>query len=35
MVEFINAILAKVSTEEREALMDKARRSQPVIADGE
>ena len=35
MVEFINAILAKVSPEEREALMDKARRSQPVIADGE
>ena len=35
MVEFINAILAKVSTEEREALMDKARRSQPVIADRE
>ena len=35
MVEFINAILAKVSVEEREALMDKARRSQPVIADAE
>lgn len=35
MVEFINGILATVSVEEREALMDKARRSQPVIADAE
>ena len=35
MVEFINGILAKVSVEEREALMDKARRSQPVMAGDE
>jgi ABC-type amino acid transport substrate-binding protein len=35
MVEFINGILAKVSDAEREALMDKARKSQPVIADAE
>ena len=33
MVAFINGILAKVSVEEREALMDKARRSQPVMAE--
>ena len=31
MVEFINGILAKVSDAEREALMDKARKSQPVM----
>ncbi len=35
MVEFINGILAGVSDADREAMMDKARRSQPVIADAE
>ena len=33
MVEFINGILDTVSTEEREALMEKARKSQPVQTD--
>ncbi|MBQ8995552.1 MAG: transporter substrate-binding domain-containing protein, partial [Oscillospiraceae bacterium] len=33
MVEFINGVLAKVSPEEREALMDKARTSQPLQTD--
>ena len=33
MVEFINGILDTVSTEERDALMEKARKSQPVQTD--
>ena len=33
MVEFINGILDKVSAADREALMDKARKSQPVQTD--